>query len=407
MSITRTLGSGMSITREERAAGALLGVLVGDGLGFGMQWYYDRGAKDKDFGPWIENMVDPSPSGSHFFAYVSKYRHEQGLRAGDVSQLGQIFVDLMTSVESNKGFDRTDFLHRLDALFATLNGESLSGHYTDGIYIKTRKARLDGVAWESLDGTDETTGDGAILSVVLAALYSDPEELAAAAESLMVPLLGDQFIRGNSIVFALAVQALINGVPVVDLGAHVKALGSKPGVRKFSPPFDNFLSPGYGASAAAALPTLEPKQISLVYGDDCQLTHLLPAAYFLLHRSAAATTTATSASDSSGPPSVLDLEFALLSASNSGGQNVVRAAMAGALLGAAHGVGALPARWLQQLKGGAEMARLAHRVAKLGGAGGWEEGRKGNGDIAASMASISSLTSTATEKSIFKEVAGE
>ena len=31
--------------RVERAMGALLGVLVGDGLGFGMQWYYDREQK--------------------------------------------------------------------------------------------------------------------------------------------------------------------------------------------------------------------------------------------------------------------------------------------------------------------------------------------------------------------------
>ena len=43
-------------TRQDRAAGALLGVLIGDGLGFGMQWYYDRAEKDKDFGPFVTEV---------------------------------------------------------------------------------------------------------------------------------------------------------------------------------------------------------------------------------------------------------------------------------------------------------------------------------------------------------------
>ena len=162
-----------------------MGVLIGDGLGFGMQWYYDRAEKDKDFGPFVTEMVDPKPDGKHFFAYVSKYRHEEGLRAGDGSQMAQIFRDLMSSVTMNGSFDRNDFCARLDALFATLSGESLSGHYTDGIVIKMRAQRAAGVAWDDAAmGTDETTADGAVLAVVLAALLTDPAELAADAPRL-------------------------------------------------------------------------------------------------------------------------------------------------------------------------------------------------------------------------------
>jgi ADP-ribosylglycohydrolase len=300
-------------------------------------------------------MVDPKPDGAHFFGYVSKYRYEQGLRAGDISQMGQMFSDLLRSVADTGDFHKADFFRRLDNLFATLDGESLSGHYTDGIVIKLRKQRLNGIEWDNSNSlaTDETTADGAVLAVVLAALYSDPKELAAAAESLMRPLLSNDFIRSNSIVFALTVQALINGVHIDNLGGHVKKLGFDPDIRKYSPAFDNFLTPGYGAAATKpGLNSIEPKHVSLLFGDDCQLTHLLPAAYYLSYR----------LSD--------NFEEAVLAASNSGGQNVVRAALTGALVGAMNGVHSIPQRWIQQLRGSGHYVEFARTVAELGAGAG-------------------------------------
>ena len=76
--------------RADRAVGALLGVLIGDALGFGYQWYYDLQEKEKDYGPFVKDYVDPKPDARHSFAYVHKYRHEQGLRAGDTSQNGEV-----------------------------------------------------------------------------------------------------------------------------------------------------------------------------------------------------------------------------------------------------------------------------------------------------------------------------
>lgn len=72
--------------------------------------------------------MDPNPNRTDFFGYVAKYRHEQGLRAGDTSQLGQVLSLLLESVATNNGsLNKADFLVRLDALFETLNGESLGG----------------------------------------------------------------------------------------------------------------------------------------------------------------------------------------------------------------------------------------------------------------------------------------
>ena len=96
---------------------------------------------------------------------------------------------------------------------------------------------------------------------------------------------------------------------------------------------------------------IEPKQISLLFGDDCQVTHQLPAVYWLAHRLPT------------------DFEQAVLAASNSGGQNVVRAALVGALVGAMNGLAAIPQRFLDQLRNSEEMLPLARQAAELGGSG--------------------------------------
>ena len=49
--------------------------------------------------------------------------------------------------------------------------------------------------------------------------------------------------------FGLAVQALINGTPVAELGAHIKKLGFNQELRALLGAFDNFLTPNYGGAA--------------------------------------------------------------------------------------------------------------------------------------------------------------
>lgn len=337
-------------SRADRAAGAVLGTLIGDGLGFGMQWYYDLAEKEKDFGSWVESYADPKPDGTHFFAFVSKYRHEQGLRAGDVSQMAQVFELLAQSTAEARRYDRADFLRRLDELLSTLSGESLSGRYTDRIYIEARAARLEGKDWGPATASSESVSDGAVLSVVLAAVYADPLELAKAVMDLTEPLMSDMFIRQNSVVFALCVQALINGTPVAELGPQIKQLAlTNKELKEIVGAFDNFLTPSYGSAARDGSGiTVEPaKHIGLLFGMDCQLTHLLPCAYYLLNRF----------------PD--NFETAVLSASNGGGQNVVRAAMTGALCGAVAGLGAIPQRFKDGLTGGESMIASAQQVSAL------------------------------------------
>jgi len=45
----------------DRAAGAVMGALIGDALGVGPHWYYDLTELRKDYGEWITGYSDPKP----------------------------------------------------------------------------------------------------------------------------------------------------------------------------------------------------------------------------------------------------------------------------------------------------------------------------------------------------------
>src|SRR5271168_1923797 len=64
-------------TLKDRAAGAIMGALIGDALGLGCHWYYDLDELHRLFGPWISDYTEPKPGGYH-----------SGMKAGELSQAG-------------------------------------------------------------------------------------------------------------------------------------------------------------------------------------------------------------------------------------------------------------------------------------------------------------------------------
>lgn len=66
---------------RERAAGAVVGALVGDALGVGPHWFYDLEEMRKTYGRWITEYTDPEPN-----------RYHAGLKAGQFSQAGLILL---------------------------------------------------------------------------------------------------------------------------------------------------------------------------------------------------------------------------------------------------------------------------------------------------------------------------
>jgi hypothetical protein len=133
-----------------------------------------------------------------------------------------------------------------------------------------------------------------------------------------------------------------------DLGAPRPGDPDPPRAGKFSSP-DALLTASHMAEAARDPEIrIEPAwKVSIVYGMPCAIYHQLPAAYYLAARF----------ND--------NFELAVLHAINGGGQNMARACLTGALVGAQVGLSGIPKRFVQGLLGHEELVSLCEKLGAL------------------------------------------
>ena len=105
---------------QDRAAGAVMGVLIGDALAVGPHWYYDLDEMRQAYGGRITDYVPVLPN-----------RYHVGVELGDVSQSGQFNQLLMESIVSRNGYEESDYTRRLDGLLDTLDGTESGGRFTE------------------------------------------------------------------------------------------------------------------------------------------------------------------------------------------------------------------------------------------------------------------------------------
>jgi ADP-ribosylglycohydrolase len=334
-------------TIEDRAMGAIMGALVGDGLGLGCHWYYDLDQLRRDFGPWISGYANSKPDRSDSFGRVAKFRHDAGLRAGDVSQTGQVTTLLLESVAEKGAYDEGDFTRRLDGLLDALDGSSFSGRYTDWAMRDVWKQRKSGIGWKDV-GSAADTSEAAMRSTVLAAhLSRDPEKLARTAYRNIQLTHRWPYIAGQSLSFALTISAFVNGAPLKEIRKTMAQFAEKTEIRDRVPSFDCLTQVGNGTVASGIPVEIEPSfTLCSIYGLSCTLGFMLPAAYYFIHRY----------------PD--NFEMAVLSAVNGGGNNMARAALTGALSGALVGLKGIPDRFISGLTDHERLLRLAERVAE-------------------------------------------
>ncbi|MEY2342474.1 ADP-ribosylglycohydrolase family protein [Acidithiobacillus sp. IBUN Pt1247-S3] len=348
----------------QRVAGALMGALIGDALALGCHWYYDLAELHHECGPWITEYLTPRPG-----------RYHSGLLAGDISQTGLLLVMLMESLVDCAGYQENDFTHRLDTqLFPQLDGTPMQGPggYTNqSIREAWRKRVLENRPWEECAGDADTT-EGAERAIAIAAFYAlQPSKMAEAVCSNITLTQHDPAIVAMSMAFNSVLAQLVAGASMTPeisttLMAQVKSgalpfhtvtqghlqLPSPGGERiqagQFASP-DALLTAGYAALAAADPDiVIEPAwKASLVYGMPCAIYHQLPAAYYLATRFQN------------------NYESAVLHAINGGGQNMSRAMLTGALVGAQVGLEGIPHRFITELHNAERYLALAAELEQM------------------------------------------
>lgn len=333
----------MANTREDRAAGAIMGALIGDALGLGCHWYYDVGLLRRDYGSWVDGYRDQNPERTDRFGDIARFRHEQGLRAGDLSQTGQMIALLLESVAERGDYDEGDFTLRLDRLLETLDGTAMSGRFSDWAVRDTWANREAGQPWGKA-GSKADTSEAASRSAVLAGRYAgDTGDLVGVLNSNIRLTHRDDYIAGHSYTFAMVVAELIEGARPAELDSRMSALFRDPVAGPHFPSFD--IADQAKDPLRALDIDIDPVDVPRIFGLACTIGFLVPAAYYFLQRF----------------PD--DFETAVLTAVNSGGNNMARATLTGALAGASVGLSGIPERFVDELADGPRYAELARAVA--------------------------------------------
>ena len=351
------MNSPLSTEAADRAAGCIVGALIGDALGVGPHWYYDLDDQRADYGPWIDGYTTPKPG-----------RYHDGLEAGDLSQTGIIMKMLLQSIADRGRYEESDFTARLDSdLLPQLNGEARHGPggFTNHSFRQVWQNRVrDRKPWGETGGNADTSEAAERVSILAAKYANDPGQLAQRAKACTELAQTDSLVVQQSVAFALVLAALIRGeafdeqlsgklmsavrsgeTPFVATSSIAAADSADPPLGFASP--DALLLPSWIAQTAADPDIrIEPAwKVSVVYGMSCAINFVLPSAYYLAARF----------------PD--DFESAVLHAINGGGQNMSRACLTGALVGAQCGLSAIPQRFIDGLRDGEEIAALAKTVA--------------------------------------------
>jgi len=351
------------ISSAQRAVGALMGAFIGDALALGPHWYYDLEELRRDYGEWIADYTAPKPG-----------RYHAGLKAGELSQAGYLLRMTLESLVASGEYDEEDFCRRLDEqLFPLLDGSPVigpGGYTSQSIRDAWRKRVQQKKPWGECGGHADTT-EAIERTLAIAVRYAhDPARLAGAVSANTALTQIDDTVVSMTVAFAAVLAQLVQGHPldekismrlmklVKDGSLPFHAVTSDnlqppkagepdpPRAGRFASP-DALLSPGYMARAAVDPEIrIEPAwKVSLVYGMPCAIYHQLPAAYYLAARFHD------------------DFESAILHAVNGGGQNQARAILTGALVGAQVGIEAIPTRFIEGLREGAELLRISERLA--------------------------------------------
>lgn len=348
------------VTQANRATGAIVGAFIGDALGLGPHWYYDLEEQREDYGEWIDGYTKPQPD-----------RYHRGMRAGELSQTGLVMLQLLRSVAEKGSYDEADFTRRLDEeLLAKIDGEAHGGlgGYTNHSIRQVWQARVkEGKPWGEVAGNADTSEAAERIVILAARFASDPYLAASTANDCSLLTQNDSLVVQQGVAFASVVAALVRGekfdefitdnlmelvssgeIPFLASSSIAAVEGGKKSFGFASP--DALLLPSWIAEVANDPDVrIEPAwKVSKVYGMSCAINYVLPAAYYLAARFPA------------------DFESAVLHAINGGGQNMSRACLAGALVGAQVGLSGIPQRFLDGLVDGPEILKLARAVAVAG-----------------------------------------
>ena len=281
------------------AQAAVLVSLAADALSLGAHWFYDMAEIDRRFGR-VEELLAPPPDSFH-----------AGKERGQFTHYGDQTLVLLESVAACKGFDLADFARRWQALFTT----GYRG-YVDKATSATLENLQRGLGPEQCGSTSADLGGAARMAPLVWWYRQDRDQLleAVRVQTAMTHnnpavLAGAAFIARTawSVLAGAAPQAALEaaleeGVADIDLDIRLRSALESAGK--------------------------DTRTVIGRFGQMCGIASALPGAVHLI----------CSYAD--------DPRTALIENVQAGGDSAARGLVAGLVLGARHGVDAVPGGWL-------------------------------------------------------------
>ena len=281
------------------AQAAVLVSLAADALSLGAHWFYDMAEIDRRFGR-VEELLAPPPDSFH-----------AGKERGQFTHYGDQTLVLLESVAACKGFDLADFARRWQALFTP----GYRG-YVDKATSATLENLQRGLGPEQCGSTSADLGGAARMAPLVWWYRQDRDQLleAVRVQTAMTHnnpavLAGAAFIARTawSVLAGAAPQAALEaaleeGVADIDLDIRLRSALESAGK--------------------------DTRTVIGRFGQMCGIASALPGAVHLI----------CSYAD--------DPRTALIENVQAGGDSAARGLVAGLVLGARHGVDAVPGGWL-------------------------------------------------------------
>jgi ADP-ribosylglycohydrolase len=292
------LPEGKTMTENRKAA--VWGAFAADALSLGVHWVYNTGVIDKKFGR-VERYYDPITT------------FHKGKSAGNFTHYGDQMLVLLESVSRHKEFDAPRFAETWRSFF-----DGYAGYFD-----KATKATLENMA----AGNDLTAGGsasddlaGASRLAALVPFYADDrEQLVRAARTQTAMTHNNEKVILSADFFARIVFSVLAGQsPADSMAAVLEADFSKS-------PIASLITKGLESRQR------DTREAIAEFGQMCSVEAGLPGTVHLIARYAD------------------DLKAALVENVMAGGDSSARGMLVGTVLGAAHGMAAIPREWISQL----------------------------------------------------------
>ncbi|BBO70610.1 ADP-ribosylglycohydrolase [Desulfosarcina alkanivorans] len=295
------------MTTHKKAA--VVGAFVADALSLGVHWVYNTGVIDKKFGR-VEGYHDPLTS------------YHKGKQAGDFTHYGDQMLVLLKSLDSGSPFDGLRFAGQWRDFF--------SGY--GGYFDQATKATLENMdAGKSLteSGSDSDDLAGAARMAPLVSIFADNlDQLVQSACRQTAITHRDERVIQSAEFFARSVFAVLGGTPpITAMEATLET---------------HFSDSAIASMVAMGLESRDRNTRNTIadFGQMCSVEAGLPGAIHLIARHAD------------------DFKTAMVENVMAGGDSSARGMIAGMMLGAAHGMAAIPDPWISGMTAGERIKGL-------------------------------------------------